>query len=171
MNKDKIGLIKYVSILVVEMFLPLICLGMFFLGLGLSESNLIIPNFIAIIGAIIFFITPIIYFILPVVVTTKAIKNHWSSYLDRFFNQLKLPTLVLLFGIPLLIFGYRYERTGSYDTISLYLGYFQLVLVSLIPPSCLIYLVILIHNIRKKYPNQCKKITDFINKYRGMHNG
>lgn len=41
MNKDKIGLIKYVSILVVEMFLPLIWLGMFFLGLGLSESNLI----------------------------------------------------------------------------------------------------------------------------------
>ena len=111
----------------------------------------------------------IIYFTIPIIVTTKAIKHHWSRYLDKFFNQLKLPTLVLLILIPLLIFGYRYERIGSYDAISLYLRYFQLVLASLIPPSCLIYLVILVHNIRRKYPNQCKKITDFLNKFRGMN--
>ena len=93
MNKDKIGLIKYLTMLVIEISLPLIWVGMFFVGLGLSESNLIVPNFIGIIAIIIFFIIPIIYFILPVVITIKAINNHWSIYLDKFFNQLKLPTI------------------------------------------------------------------------------
>jgi len=134
------------------MFLPLILLGMFFLGLGLSESNLIIPNFIAIIGAIIFFITPIIYFILPVVVTTKAIKNHWSSYLDKFFNQLKYPTFIFMV-VLFIIFVYKHFELldGNHST---FLWDFYYVVI---PPYCLIYLIILIHNIRKKYPNQCKK--------------
>ena len=168
-----IGILKYLTVILVSVFLPILLL-IFCVNFKIYNYYPSLRQYddilLTVIGYILILFI-LIYFIIPIIITIIAIKHHWSSYLDKFFNQLKLPTLVLLFGIPLLIFGYRYERTGSYDAISLYLGYFQLVLVSLIPPSCLIYLVILIHNIRKKYPNQCKKITDFMNTYRGMHNG
>ena len=56
MNKDKIGIIKYLSILVVEMFLPLIWFAMFFVLVGFSASDSTIPDFIGIVLIIIFFI-------------------------------------------------------------------------------------------------------------------
>ena len=152
MNKDKIGLIKYISILVVEMFLPLIWLGMFFLGLGLSESNLIIPNFIAIIAVIMLLIIPIIYFFLPIIATILAIKHNWSTYLDKFFNQLKLPTVILGIVITIIII---YEKYSIMINPS-YSRFWVLFYYAIIPPYCLIYSVILIHNIYKKIKNKNK---------------
>ena len=152
MNKDKIGLIKYVSILVVEMFLPLIWFGMFFLGLGLSESNLIIPNFIAIIAIIMLLIIPIIYFFLPIIATILAIKHNWSTYLDKFFNQLKLPTVILGIVITIIII---YEKYSIMINPS-YSRFWVLFYYAIIPPYCLIYSVILIHNIYKKIKNKNK---------------
>ena len=150
MNKDKIGLIKYVSILVVEMFLPLIWFGMLFLGLGLSESNLIIPNFIAIIAVIMLLIIPIIYFLLPIIATILAIKHHWSVYLDEFFNQLKLSTIILGIVMAIIII---YEKYNIMIDCS-YSRFWVLFYYAVIPPYCLIYLVILIHNIYQKFKNK-----------------
>jgi len=150
MNKDKIVLIKYVSILVVEMFLPLIWFGMFFLGLGLSESNLIIPNFIAIIAVIMLLIIPIIYFFLPIIATILAIKHHWSKYLDNFFNQLKLPTIILGIVIAVIIIYEKYHIMIDFS----YSRFWVLFYYAIIPPYCLIYSVILIHNIYQKIKNK-----------------
>ena len=150
MNKDKIGLIKYVSILVVEMFLPLIWFGMFFLGLGLSESNLIIPNFIAIIAVIMLLIIPIIYFLLPIIATILAIKHHWSVYLDEFFNQLKLSTIILGIVMAIIIIYEKYNIMIDFS----YSRFWVLFYYAVIPPYCLIYLVILIHNIYQKFKNK-----------------
>ncbi|MBR1619132.1 hypothetical protein IJ674_04480 [bacterium] len=150
MNKDKIGLIKYVSILVVEMFLPLIWFGMLFLGLGLSESNLIIPNFIAIIAVIMLLIIPIIYFLLPIIATILAIKHHWSVYLDEFFNQLKLSTIILGIVMAIIIIYEKYNIMIDFS----YSRFWVLFYYAVIPPYCLIYLVILIHNIYQKFKNK-----------------
>ena len=150
MNKDKIGLIKYVSILVVEMFLPLIWFGMLFLGLGLSESNLIIPNFIAIIAVIMLLIIPIIYFFSPIIATILAIKHNWSTYLDKFFNQLKLPTVILGIVITIIIIYEKYNIMIDFS----YSRFWVLFYYAIIPPYCLIYSVILIHNIYQKIKNK-----------------
>jgi len=150
MNKDIKDLIKYLIILVVEMFLPLIWFGMLFLGLGLSESNLIIPNFIAIIAVIMLLIIPIIYFLLPIIATILAIKHHWSVYLDEFFNQLKLPTIILGIVMAIIIIYEKYNIMIDFS----YSRFWVLFYYAVIPPYCLIYLVILIHNIYQKFKNK-----------------
>ena len=150
MNKDIKDLIKYLIILVVEMFLPLIWFGMLFLGLGLSESNLIIPNFIAIIAVIMLLIIPIIYFFLPIIATILAIKHNWSKYLDNFFNQLKLPTIILGIVIAVIIIYEKYHIMINFS----YSRFWVLFYYAIIPPYCLIYSVILIHNIYQKIKNK-----------------
>ena len=150
MNKDIKGLIKYLTILVVEMFLPLVWFGMLFLGLGLSESDLIIPNFIAIIAVIMLLIIPIIYFLLPIIATILAIKHHWSTYLDKFFNQLKLPTIILGIVIAIIIIYEKYNIMTDFS----YSRFWVLFYYAVIPPYCLIYSVILIHNIYQKIKNK-----------------
>ena len=156
MNKDKIGIIKYLSILVVEMFLPLIWFAMFFVLVGFSESNSTIPDFIGIVLIIIFCLLPIVYFLLPIVITILAIKQHWSCYLDKFFNQLKIPTIIFAVVVAVIVLyenlhimiDFRYSRFWVW----LYEG--------VIPPYCLIYLVILIHNICKKINKLRSSNTD-----------
>ena len=78
--------------------------GVLFLLLSISSNALSNETFYTLF--VLFLIVPFIYILSGILITRFAIKNHWSSYLDSFFNQLKLPTLGLLFGIPLLIFGY-----------------------------------------------------------------
>ena len=158
MDKDKTSLIKYLIVLVVEIFLPLVWVGSFFLGLEMSESDLIIPNFIEIIAIIIFLMIPIVYFLLPIISTTKAIKNHWSSYLDKFFNQLKLPTIILGIVIAIIIIYEKYSIMIDFSYNRFWVWFYY----AIIPPYCLIYSVILVHNI-------CKKLKDFINKFKGSH--
>lgn len=150
MNKDIKDLIKYLIILVVEMFLPLIWFGMLFLGLGFSESNLIIPNFVAIIAVIMLLIIPIIYFLLPIITTILAIKHHWSKYLNNFFNQLKLPTIILGIVIAVIIIYEKYHIMIDFS----YSRFWVLFYYAIIPPYCLIYSVILIHNIYQKIKNK-----------------
>ena len=158
MDKDKTSLIKYLIVLVVEIFLPLVWVGSFFLGLEMSESDLIIPNFIGIVAIIIFLIIPIVYLLLPIISTTKAIKNHWSSYLDKFFNQLKLPTIILGIVIVIIIIYEKYSIMIDFSYSRFWVWFYY----AIIPPYCLIYSVILVHNI-------CKKLKDFINKFKGSH--
>ena len=146
MDKDKTSLIKYLTVLVVEIFLPLVWVGSFFLGLRMSESDLIIPNFIGIVAIIIFLIIPIVYFLLPIISTTKAIKNHWSSYLDKFFNQLKLPTIILGIVIVIIIIYEKYSIMIDFSYNRFWVWFYY----AIIPPYCLIYSVILVHNICKK---------------------
>lgn len=166
MNKDKIGLIKYISILVAEMFLPLIWILLFFLALGLEEYNSEILIFTSRIVIIIFCLTPIMYLFLPIIATIMAIRHRWSSYLDIFFNQLKYPTFIFIM-VLFIIFIYKHFDLidGNYNTLFWYFYY------SIILPYCLIYIVILVHNICRKYPNQCKKLKIFINKFGGINNG
>lgn len=156
MDKDKIGLIKYVSILVVEALLPLIWL-LSILCIYLP-SNDIYSNLIALVGIILIFVLPILYFLLPIIVTILAIRNHWSIYLDKFFNQLKLPTIILSIVIAIIII-YEKKHIMINFTYSRFWVWFY---YSIIPPYCLIYIVILIHNIFRKYSSHRK------NKFKGM---
>ena len=99
------------------------------------ESNITFACFCIFSGLIV--VTPILYTIL-------AIRNHWSKYLDWFFNQLWYPTLVL----ALLLFLEWYNswmlyKSAILEEIAPYISLF------VIPVYILIYLVILINNIVK----------------------
>ena len=145
MNKDKIGLIKYLIILVFEITLPLFW-WMSFISIFI-ESQSTFLNIIAIIGLLLLFILPIAYLLLPVITTILAIRNHWSCYLDKFFNHLKIPTF--LFGIAFILIileeNFNILINLKYSQLWVYLYY------AILPLYCLIYLVTLFYNIKKKF--------------------
>ena len=145
-NDDFKGFFKYLFAIVVEMMLPLLWFALFIICLGLGANGLDIPNFIAIVAVILLLITPIIYFLLPIIVTILAIKNHWSSYLDRFFNKFKLPTIILGIVMFIIIIYEKYHIMIDFS----YSRFWVLFYYAIVPPYCLIYLVILVHNIIKK---------------------
>ncbi len=151
-NDNLKGFFKYLFAIVVEMMLPLLWFAMFIICLGLGANGLDIPNFIAIIAVIMLLIIPIIYFFLPIIATILAIKHNWSTYLDKFFNQLKLPTVILGIVITIIIIYEKYSImiNPSYSRFWVWFYY------AIIPPYCLIYSVILIHNIYKKIKNKNK---------------
>ena len=149
-NDNLKGFFKYLFAIVVEMMLPLLWFAMFIICLGLGANGLDIPNFIAIIAVIMLLIIPIIYFFLPIIATILAIKHNWSTYLDKFFNQLKLPTVILGIVITIIII---YEKYSIMINPS-YSRFWVLFYYAIIPPYCLIYSVILIHNICQKIKNK-----------------
>ena len=152
MDKDKIGLIKYVSILGLEIILPIVwflsILSIFFI----PDSH-IYPNIIAttrfISWLILVIVLPIIYLLLPIITTILAIKYHWSTYLDKFFNSFIVPTILFFLAIVVtIIYKHLAYFSGQGGECLLDIYY------AIVPPYCLIYLVILIHNIRRKYFNK-----------------
>ena len=91
MNKDIKGLIKYLLLMFFVWLLPV---GMFYCGLlSLSEHCSVYIVILALLLGLVLFI---LYIILPVVFTYKAMKNHWSKYLDKFFYNKYAPTILFV---------------------------------------------------------------------------
>ena len=91
MNKDIKGLIKYLLFIFFVWLLPV---GMFYCGLlSLSEHCSVYIVILALLLGLVLFI---FYIILPVIFTYKAMKHHWSKYLDKFFYNKYAPTVLLI---------------------------------------------------------------------------
>ncbi|PWL75394.1 hypothetical protein DBY21_08040 [Candidatus Gastranaerophilales bacterium] len=91
MNKDVKGLIKYLLFIFFVWLLPV---GMFYCGLlSLSEHCSVYIVILALLLGLVLFI---LYIILPVVLTYKAMKYHWSKYLDKFFYNKYAPTILFV---------------------------------------------------------------------------
>ena len=91
MNKDVKGLIKYLLFI---FFVGLLPVGMFYCGLlSLSEHCSVYIVILALLLGLVLFI---LYIILPVVFTYKAMKYHWSKYLDKFFYNKYAPTILFV---------------------------------------------------------------------------
>ena len=166
-NKNIIGIFVYVVTMTVVAILPSLCVHSFFYALECSQNDscsssiTLVENILLILGI---FVTPILYFLLPIIATILAIKNHWSTYLDKFLNSFIVPTILFFLAIVVtLIYNHLAYFTGQGSVYLLYIYY------AIVPPYCLIYFVILINNICRRCPNQCKKISKFINKFRGIH--
>ena len=144
--------------MMVVAILPPFCARSFFYALSCGQDTSctasLLESVLVVLGI---FFAPILYFLLPILVTILAIKYHWSYYLDTFFNQFKYPTFIFIM-VLFIIFIYQHfhllEGNGSTFLVLFY--------DAIVPPYCLIYLVILVHNICRKYTNQLKKIKDFI---------
>ncbi len=91
MNKDIKGLIKYLLFIFFVWLLPV---GMFYCGLlSLSEHCSVYIVILALLLGLVLFI---LYIILPVIFTYKAMKHHWSKYLDKFFYNKYAPTILFV---------------------------------------------------------------------------
>jgi len=143
MNKDKIGLLKYISMFMLE---TLIIVLWFYISSLMSiceEKDAIIFKCLAIFLTVIFFLLSYIYLLLPIVSAIIAIKQHWSRYLDGFFNQLKLPTIVFILDIAILFIFIKFTFVIGNEVNILWYLFFSGVFI----PYCLIYPVILVHNL------------------------
>ncbi len=106
MNKDVKGLLKYLSIIFTIFLMPA---GMFYcllLAYSFSDDGNEILAYTFLILAVVLFL---LYFILPVIFTYKAMKNHWSKYLDKFFYNKWLPTILFVLFLFLHIRSDLYE--------------------------------------------------------------
>ena len=153
-NKNVIGLIVYIAIMMVVAILPLWCAYSFFFALGCSQhdscinSVTIMESIFVVLGI---FVAPILYLLLPIIITILAIKNHWSSYLDKFFNQHKYPTFIFIIVLFIISIYKHFDLLdGNHSTLLWDLYY------AVVPPYCLIYSVILIHNIYQKLKTKHK---------------
>ena len=140
MNKDVKGLIKYLSLMCVIWLLPVVMLYCGLLAYGYSDHG---KEFIAYIFLLLGLVLFLLYFILPVIFTYKAMKNHWSKYLDKFFYNKWLPTIILIILIGL----YFVLPPLKYEWISFFV----------LPYYCTIYLTILAVNLINWYKNKYKK--------------
>ena len=143
MNKDKIGLLKYISVFVLEALIPVIWGRLFFMILYYDQNNTIISKCLTVFLIAIFFLLPFVYLLLPIIFTIIAIKQHWSRYLDVFFNQLKLQTIILIIDFIVMIICIDLDLISAYDWSRVCL----LITQGIIIPYCLIYPVILVHNL------------------------
>jgi len=94
MNKDVKGLIKY---LLLMLFVGLLPVGMFYSGFAAlfnsrEDGNAFLICLFLLLALVLF----ILYIILPVVFTYKAMKHHWSKYLDKFFYNKYAPTILFV---------------------------------------------------------------------------
>lgn len=140
MNKDVKGLIKYLLIMSILFLIPLSILYFGFGALYYDDNNFL--SYLNLLLAIILFL---LYIMLPVIITYKAMKQHWSKYLDIFFANKILTTiiLVILLGLKLLL------PTLTYEWILFYV----------LPYYSVIYLTIMIVHIINWYKNKGKYIS------------
>ncbi len=140
MNKDVKGLIKYLLIMSILFLIPLSILYFGFGALYYDDNNFL--SYLNLLLAIILFL---LYIMLPVIITYKAMKQHWSKYLDIFFANKILTTiiLVILLGLKLLL------PTLTYEWILFYV----------LPYNSVIYLTIMIVHIINWYKNKGKYIS------------
>ena len=143
MNKDKIGLLKYISVFVLEALIPELLFHIFLMILYCDQNNTIIFKCLTVFLIAIFFLLPFVYLLLPIIFTIIAIKQHWSRYLDVFFNQLKLQTIILIIDFIVMIICIDLDLISAYDWSRVCL----LITQGIIIPYCLIYPVILVHNL------------------------
>lgn len=112
MNKDVKGLIKYLLFI---FFVGLLPVGMFYCSFAAlfydDENGNVFLAYLFLLLALVLFI---LYIILPVVFTYKAMKNHWSKYLDKFFYHKLWPTIVFI----LFIFLHSTEHIFHYSDSS-----------------------------------------------------
>ena len=155
MNKDVKGLIIYLLIMLLNILIPTVFLWVWLIAFLLSDHNHYTLTRIAIGLLITLFI---LYFLIPLITTHYAIKKHWSIYLDRFFNQWLLPSLVLVILLLPMAAGIKIPDDVSEELfIFLSISY-----ISVAPCYCLIYLVIFLHNFFRLVKNLlsfiCKKL-------------
>ena len=81
MNKDVKGLTKYLLIMSILFLIPLSILYFGFGALYYDDNNFL--SYLNLLLAIILFL---LYIMLPVIITYKAMKQHWSKYLDIFLQ-------------------------------------------------------------------------------------
>ena len=93
MNKDIKGLIKYLLLMFFVWLLPIAILYCGLLAYGLSDHY---NDYIAMVVLLFALVLFILYIILPVIFTYKAMKHHWSKYLDKFFYNKYAPTVLLI---------------------------------------------------------------------------
>ena len=167
-NKNIIGLFVYVVIMMVVAILPSLCTHSFFYALecgqdaSCSNSMSLMKSILLAFGI---FVTPIFFCLLPVITTIFAIKYHWSTYLDKFFNSFIVPTALFFLALVVtLIYKHLSYFTGQGSTCLLDIYY------AIVPQYCLIYIVIFGNIICQNYPDLCKKLKTFISKFRGFHN-
>ena len=156
MNKDVKGLIVYLSLIIFVMLLPLI----YFIALTVVPVKPEYDEFGETIFILIAIIFLFLYFLIPLITTHYAIKKHWSIYLDRFFNQWLLPSLVLVILLLPMAAGIKIPDDVSEELfIFLSISY-----ISVAPCYCLIYLVIFWHNFFRLVKNLINKIRTGYNK-------
>ena len=129
MKKDLIGLIIYIFSIMAMSWLAKISFSLFEFISFRETSD--VMNFFAL------NIVPVSLIILPIVITMFAILQKWSRYLDVFFNQLKLPSLILVIAI-LVIVIFRHGKTFSFYVSTVAVSY------------CYAYIAILIKNLGLK---------------------
>lgn len=148
MNKNLIGIFKYLTVILMSVFLPILLL-IFCLNFKIYNYYPTLRQYddilLTVIGFILILFT-LIYFTVPIIITIIAIKYHWSTYLDKFFNSFIVPTILFFLAIVItVIYKHLAYFSGQGNAFLLDIYY------AIVPPYCLIYLVILIHNIRRKY--------------------
>ena len=94
MDKDVKGLIKYLLFIFFVWLLPV---GMFYSAFAAlfnsrEDGNTFLMCLFLLLALVLF----ILYIILPVVFTYKAMKHHWSKYLDKFFYNKYAPTILFV---------------------------------------------------------------------------
>lgn len=78
--------------------------GVLFLLLSISSNALSNETFYTLF--VLFLTVPFIYILSGILITRFAIKNHWSKYLDGFFSNRKLITLIFFLSILIIYFYY-----------------------------------------------------------------
>ena len=139
MNKDKKGLLAYIIITIVVILMAPSLSFIFLVALTTPNETLIKLFNILLLSITILFL---LYFIAPVVVTHRAITKNWSSYLDKFFNNIVVSTLILITLLLLMRVSDRLIMLNTDGVIFLYLVY-----VSAVCSYSLIYVTILLHKI------------------------
>ena len=135
MNKDVKGLIKYLLIMSILFLIPLSILYFGFGALYYDDNNFL--SYLNLLLAIILFL---LYIMLPVIITYKAMKQHWSKYLDIFFANKILTTLILV-----ILIGLKFVLpTLTYEWILFYV----------LPYYSVIYLTIMIVHIINWYKSK-----------------
>ena len=154
MNKDVKGLIVYLSLIIFVMLLPLI----YFIALTVVPVKPEYDEFGETIFILIAIIFLFLYFLIPLITTHYAIKKHWSIYLDRFFNQWLLSSLVLVILLLPMAPGIKIPDDVSEELFK----FLSMSYISVAPCYCLIYLVIFWHNFFRLVKNLlsfiCKKL-------------
>ncbi len=154
MNKDVKGLIVYLSLIIFVMLLPLI----YFIALTVVPVKPEYDEFGETIFILIAIIFLFLYFLIPLITTHYAIKKHWSIYLDRFFNQGLLSSLVLVILLLPMAPGIKIPDDVSEELFK----FLSMSYISVAPCYCLIYLVIFWHNFFRLVKNLlsfiCKKL-------------
>ena len=141
MNKDIKGLLKYLLIMLVIWLMPL---GMLYFGFSALyyDDNVFLSYFNLALAVVLF----ILYFILPVIFTYKAMKYHWSKYLDIFFYNKWLPTIVLIFFVILHLTEHIFHYSDGSSQLILGIIYvlFYIIEIFIAPTYYLTYILMLI---------------------------